>query len=326
MAGDPGGPALVLSTGMPSPRPLCLAGRRVLVTGGSGFIGSHVTALLCQAGARVLSVDIRPPRRPLPAGCQFADCDIRSGGLPAVVAGFAPHAVVHLAARVSVPDSISFPGADADVNVRGTVAVAEASAAAGAGLLVFAGSCAVYGDPDVLPVGEEHPLAPVTPYGLGKAAALGYAEWFAESGGLPVTSLILGNVYGPGQHGGVISQFLADAAAGRPSALHGDGLTTRDFVHVSDVADAVLAACASPAAGRVNIGSGKETSVAAVHEMVSAAAGRAVPPVRAEARPGDIGRMSLRVSRAASLLGWVPSTGLADGIAGLTLASTAASA
>ena len=298
----------------------------MLVTGGSGFIGSHVTALLCRAGARVLSVDVRPPRRRLPAGCQFTECDIRSEGLAAIVAGFAPHAVVHLAAQVSVTDSISFPGADADVNVRGTVAVAEACAAAGAVPLVFAGSCAIYGDPAALPVGEEHPLAPVTPYGLSKASALGYAEWFAEFRGLPVTSLILGNVYGPGQYGGVISQFLADAAAGRPSALRGHGRSTRDFVHVGDVADAVLRACASPAAGRVNIGSGTETSIARVHEMVATAAGRAVPPVREAARPGDIGRMSLRTSRAVSLLGWAPRTSLADGIAGLVPASAAASA
>ncbi|MGH3120928.1 MAG: NAD-dependent epimerase/dehydratase family protein, partial [Streptosporangiaceae bacterium] len=270
----------------------------MLVTGGSGFIGAHVTSGLCQAGGHVLSVDARAPRRRPPAACQAVQCDIRSGDLAGIVTGFAPHVVVHLAAQVSVTDSIAFPGTDADVNVRGTVAVAEACAAAGAGLLVFAGSCAIYGDPAMLPVGEEHPLAPVTPYGLSKASALGYAEWFAEFRGLPVTSLILGNVYGPGQHGGVISQFLADAAAGRPCALHGHGHATRDFVHVADVTDAVLRACASPAAGRVNIGSGTETSIARVHELVAAAAGHAVPPVPAPSRPGDIGRMSLRASRA----------------------------
>jgi UDP-glucose 4-epimerase len=141
-----------------------------------------------------------------------------------------------------------------------------------------------------------------------------------------VTSLSLGNVYGPGQYGGVISQFRADAAAGRPAALHGRGRATRDFVHVSDVADAVLRACASPAAGRVNIGSGTETSIARVHELVAAAAGHAVPPVPAPARPGDIGRMSLRTGRAASLLGWAPGTGLAGGIAALVPAGIEASA
>jgi UDP-glucose 4-epimerase len=217
------------------------------------------------------------------------ECDIRSGGLPGIVAGFAPHVVVHLAAQVSVAESVRFPGADADVNVRGTVAVAEACAAAGSGLLVFAGSCAVYGDPAVLPVGEEHPLTPATPYGLSKASALGYAEWFAQFRGLPVTSLILGNVYGPGQHGGVISQFLADAAAGRHCVLHGRGRATRDFVHVGDVADAVLRACASPAAGRVNISSGTETSTARVHELVAAAAGHAVPRCPQQPGPGTSG-------------------------------------
>ena len=302
-------------------------GLRVLVTGGSGFIGSRVVGELCRAGAQVMSVDWRPPPQGFPPSCQAETCDIRAARLAALAAAFAPHVVVHLAAQVSVPESARRPAADADVNVRGTVTVAEAAAAAGAELLVFAASCAVYGPPARLPVGEDHPLAPVTPYGLSKAAALGYAEWFARHRRLPVTSLILGNVYGPARpargDGGVISQFLAAAAGRRAPVLHGDGRATRDFVHVDDVADAVLRACAAPPAGRVNIGSGTETSIADVQEMVSEASGRAIPPARGEARPGDIQRMRLRIDRAAALLGWSPRTSLADGIAALVPARLA---
>ncbi len=298
-----------------------VAGLRVLVTGGSGFIGSRVAGELCQAGAQVLSVDRRPPPHGFPPSCRTEACDIRAPRLAALAAAFAPHVVVHLAAHVSVPESARRPAADADVNVRGTVTVAEAAAAAGAELLVFAASCAVYGPPARLPVGEDHPLAPVTPYGLSKAAALGYTEWFARHRGLPATSLILGNVYGPAGpargDGGVISQFLAAAADQRAPALHGDGRATRDFVHLSDVADAVLRACTAPAAGRVNIGSGTETSIADVQAIVSQAAGQTIPPDRRDARPGDIQRMCLRIDRAAARLGWTPQTSLTEGIAAL---------
>lgn len=306
-----------------------LPGRRVLVTGGSGFIGSRVVEGLCRAGAQLVSVDLdQPPwRRPLSSRAE--ECDIRSARLVELVARFAPHVVVHLAAHVDVPDSVRSPGMDADVNVRGTIVVAEAAAAAGAELLVFAGSCAIYGAAAALPVGEDHPLAPITPYGLSKAAALGYAEWFARHRSLPVTSLILGNVYGPAhlpRRTGVISRFLTDAIAGRASVLHGDGRSTRDFVHVDDVTDAVLRACTAPAADRVNIGSGVETSVAQVRTLISEVTGQEIPPVRGEARIGEIERMCLLVERAARLLGWSPRIGLAEGIAALAPASVEASA
>lgn len=298
-----------------------LSGRRVLVTGGSGFLGSRVVNGLCRAGAWVLSVDLTHPREPAPVECCFERCDIRSTRLTKVVTSFAPEVVVHLAARVDVADSLRRPVLDVDVNVRGTITVAEAAADAGAGLLVFAGSCAVYGAPEQLPVGEEHPVRPTTPYGLSKATALRYVDWFTQSRGLPTTSLILGNIYGPsvaGSHrGGVIGHFLADVAARRASELHGGGRSTRDFVHVDDVADAVLRACAAPAAGAVNIGSGVETSVADVYALVRAATGGAGEAVSGPPRGGDIERMCLRADRAAQRLDWRPKIALADGIAAL---------
>lgn len=306
-----------------------LADRRVLVTGGSGFIGFRVVEGLCRAGARVMSVDHCRPRRRAPLSCRLEECDIRTTRLAELVAEFAPHVVVHLAAQVDVPESVRSPVVDVDVNVRGTVAVAEAAAAAGTELLVFAGSCAIYGAVTELPVGEDHALAPITPYGLSKAAALGYVEWFARYRGLPTTSLILGNVYGPphpAHRGGVISRFLADATEGRASVLHSDGRATRDFVHVDDVTDAVLRACTAPAAGRINIGSGIETSIADVRVLINETTGQVIPPVRGEALLGDIERMCLRISRAATVLGWSPRIGLAEGIAALAPIAMEASA
>lgn len=303
----------------PGPGAPCreLAGLRVLVTGGSGFIGSRVVEGLCRAGSWVLSVDLVHPRGPAPVSCRFERCDVRSTRLAEVVASFAPEVVVHLAARVDVADSLRRPMLDVDVNVRGTITVAQAAVDAGAGLLVFAGSCAVYGAPQRLPVDEDHPLRPVTPYGLSKATALRYVEWFTEFRGLPATSLILGNVYGPATAAGVIGRFLADATARRESVLHGGGRCTRDFVHVDDVTDAIVRACASPAAGRVNIGSGVETSVAETHALVSAVTGCERDPVSGPARDGDIERMCLRADLAAELLDWHPRITLTDGIAAM---------
>jgi UDP-glucose 4-epimerase len=252
--------------------------------------------------------------------CRVEECDIRTARLAELVTEFAPQIVVHLAAQVDVPESMRSPAQDAEVNVRGTITVAEAAAAVGTELLVFAGSCAIYGAVTDVPVGEDHALAPITPYGLSKAAALGYIEWFARYRGLPATSLILGNVYGPAHpahRGGVISRFLADATEGRASVLHGGGRTTRDFVHVDDVTDAVLRACTAPAAGRVNIGSGIETSIGRVRALINEATGQVIPPVRGEALIGDIERMCLRIDRATTVLGWSSRIGLAEGIAAL---------
>ncbi len=221
--------------------------------------------------------------------------------------------VVHLAAQVDVTTAESLPAVDADINVVGTITVAEATARVGA-RLVFASSCAVYGEPRRLPVGEGDPIAPSTPYGLSKAAAMEYVEWFARRYGLAATSLILGNVYGQHNTRGVLATFLADAPAGRPSILHANGLPTRDFVHVDDVTRAVVTACSTPAAGRVNIGTGTETSVRELHSLVGAATGRVIEPDLTADADGGCDRMRLRIDRAEQLLGWTPRVRLDAGV------------
>lgn len=305
---------------------LAMVDRRVLVTGGAGFIGSHVVRRLSEQGATVLVVDLQWPVD-LPPRATFACVDVRDAALVETTRMFGADAVVHLAAQVSVPRSVSFPTADADVNISGTTRAAEAAAAAGA-QLVFAASCAVYGVPRRLPVTEAHPLTPHSPYGMSKAAALMYLDLFTRDRGLEATSLVLGNVYGPSVHGrpqpGVIGAFVADALAGRPSTVHGTGGSTRDFVHVDDVVDAVLAACTTPVAGRFNIATGTETSVRDVLALVARATGEPRAQRHEAPRDGDVPRMRLDVSRARELLGWQPRTDLGAGVAALIQNSTGA--
>ncbi|MFI5492358.1 NAD-dependent epimerase/dehydratase family protein [Actinoplanes sp. NPDC051859] len=295
-----------------------LAGRRIVVTGAHGAIGSHLVRRLIASSADVLCLDTAPPTTSRLASPHLSTvrCDIRSRALPATIAAHQPDVVVHLAAQVGIPVSVTQPGYDADVNIRGTIAVAEATAAAGA-RLVFAATCAIYGHPDRLPVTETAPLAPISPYGLSKAAAVQYLDWFAAHHRLPVTSLILGNVYGAGTPNAVVDRLVAAAAAGTPSVLHGDGNATRDFVHIDDVTEAFAAACLAPAAGRVNIGSGTETRIRDVHRLIACRIPHMVPALRSPARPGDIPRMHLDVVRAADALGWRARTGLASAVAAL---------
>ena len=298
-----------------------LAGRRIVITGGHGAIGSHLLRHLAAAGAHVLCLDLTPapthPIRPARGGSvRSIACDIRSPDLATAVAAHRPDTVIHLAAQVGVPASTTHPGFDADVNIRGTIAVAEAATAARA-RLIFAATCAIYGHPHRLPVAEDSPLAPLSPYGLSKAAAVQYLDWFTSHCGLPVTSLVLGNVYGAGAPGAVIDRFVAATAAGAPTVLHGDGTATRDFVHIDDVAEAFLRACTAPPAGRVNIGSGTETSIRDIHALVTGLTGHTIPAQRQHVREGDIPRMRLNVTRAATVLAWRARTDLAAGVTAL---------
>lgn len=296
-----------------------LAGQRIVVTGGHGAIGSHLLRRLATAAAQVLCLD---PAQGGHLGHRLAHvramrCDIRGPRLPDIIAAHHPDTVIHLAAQVGVPASVAQPRYDADVNIAGTIAVAEAATAAGA-RLVFAATCAIYGQPARLPVDETAPLAPISPYGLSKATAVQYLDWFAAHRRLPVTTLILGNVYGTGTPNAVIDRFITAAAAGTPTVLHGGGHTTRDFVHIDDVTDAFLTACTTPPAGRINIGSGTETSIRDVHHLITNLVPHTIPAQPGPARPGDIPRMRLDVTRAATVLGWQARTDLGAGIAALT--------
>ncbi|HEY8486515.1 MAG TPA: NAD-dependent epimerase/dehydratase family protein [Limnochordales bacterium] len=302
---------------------------RVVVTGGAGFIGSHVAEAFRAEGWAVAVADdlSRGRQSAVPPDAELWVVDVGTARFAELVAAFRPDVVVHLAAQVSVAASVEQPQEDARRNVLGTVAVARAAWQAGARRLVAASSAAVYGIPHRLPVPEEHPLQPLSPYGVSKLATEQYVRVLAEQAGREWCVLRYANVYGPRQRSegeaGVVAVFARAALRGQSLPVHGDGGQTRDFVFVADVAEATLrAACVPRAAGQVfNVGTGRETAVLELARRLWAAAGRdGEVPLRFEPpRPGDVRRSVLDVGRAARELGWQARVELERGLV-LTLA------
>lgn len=295
---------------------------KILVTGGAGFIGSHVVDRLLADGHRVAVVDnLSSGRRANvnPAATLHVG-DIRSPNLGAIVAAERPNAVVHTAAQAAVARSVADPAFDAGVNVVGTANLLEAARRAGVGRVVYTSTGgAAYGDTDILPTPEDHPARATSPYGVSKVAAERYLEcWMGLSGGTAL-ALRLANVYGPRQnpHGeaGVIAIFCHRLLAGQPCLVYGDGEQTRDYVFVEDVADAIARALNRDATGIANIGTGRETSVNELYRRLAKLAGVGAASPRAPARAGEQRRSVLDAGRAKTILGWTPATALDDGLA-----------
>jgi UDP-glucose 4-epimerase len=291
----------------------------VLVTGGAGFIGSHVVDALVGAGARVDVVDDLSSGREanlegaLQRGARLHVADVTDvGEIARVTAAARPEVVLHLAAQINVRRSVDEPAFDAGVNVAGTTAVLEAARRAGARRVVLASTAAVYGAPDSVPTPESSPLRPMTPYGAGKAAAESYLDLYGRLYGLSTLALRMANVYGPRQdpHGesGVIAIFSGAAAEGRPVTIHGDGRQTRDYVNVADVAAAFLLATCSDVTGALNLATGCETSVLEV------AAALGVEVLHGPGRAGEVPRSCLDPAAAHDVLGWQARTAMPDGL------------
>lgn len=294
---------------------------RVLVTGGAGFIGSHVADELLRAGHQVTVLDdlSSGKRENVPSGARFICADIRSReAREAIVAG-AFDAVVHHAAQIDVRRSVEQPGYDADVNLMGLLNLLEASVQAHVRRFVFASSGgACYGEQQSFPATENHPLQPVSPYGVSKAASELYLGYYFTEKKLPYVALRYSNVYGPRQdpagEAGVVAIFSGRCLAGTPCTIYGDGRQTRDYVYVSDVARANVLALASEYIGPLNIGTGVETDVVKLHDEVAKAAGSHVPPTFAPPRPGEQRRSCVDPGLAGRVLGWRPEVELRRGI------------
>ena len=293
---------------------------RALVTGGAGFIGSHITDALIDASHTVTVIDdlSRGRRAQVNPGAAFVELDIRSPDLATAFAAANPEVVFHAAAQMDVRESVRNPLHDADVNVVGTVNVLRAALDAGAHRVVFASSGgAIYGDADVIPTPESHPCRPASPYGTAKLCAEEYGGTFSRQAGLEFVALRYANVYGPRQdpHGeaGVVAIFATRLVQGEPVVINGDGTQTRDYVHVHDVVRANLAAVDGPA-GVYNIGTGVETDVNTLYRMLAAASGVEASAEHGPAKPGEQRRSCLDTSGTRERLGWSAAIGFDDGV------------
>jgi UDP-glucose 4-epimerase len=295
--------------------------KRVLVTGGAGFIGTHTVKRLVTEGVAVLVLDdLRHAcGEPLPPGVELAEHDLGSPAAGEAVVRFRPDAILHLAAQGGVSRSVRDPAGDALVNVVGTVALLKTSVDAGCRRFVFASSGgAIYGRAPRLPTAERTTPRPLSPYGAAKLAGEGYLGMFTRTFGLRTLALRYSNVYGPYQDGtgeaGVVAITCERLLAGQSPEIRGDGQQTRDFVFVKDVADANLRALQSRLTGAINIGTGVATSVRTVVEELVMAAAYPAAITFVDGRPGEVRDTALETGRAAKLLGWKAPTSLRDGL------------
>ena len=290
---------------------------RGIVTGGAGFIGSHVVEALLARGDEVVVVDdlSSGKRENVPDGAQLVEADIREA-LGAVFEEARPEVCFHLAAQVDVRVSVERPGHDAGVNVLGTIEVLEAARAADTHVVFTSTGGAIYGECDG-PASEEAPRRPIAPYGVSKLAGEEYLAAYNRLYSTRHVSLRYGNVYGPRQdpHGeaGVVTIFLSRLQGAEQPRIFGDGSQTRDYVYAGDVARATLAA-AGREGGVFNVGTGNETSVVELYELCRRVAGSSLQAEQAPARLGELQRSVLDISRARRELGWQPEVPLEEGL------------
>jgi UDP-glucose 4-epimerase len=293
--------------------------RCAIVTGGAGFIGSHVVDALLADGQRVVVVDDLSTgdsrRVASEATLEIVDITDR-GALDVVVDAAEPEAIFHLAAQSSVTVSVADPQRDCAINVGGTLNVLEAATRHGAPVVFTSTGGALYGNRAPLPTPEDTPPAPISPYGASKWAGEAYLTTWREAGGIPHAVCRLGNVYGPRQspHGeaGVVAIFSHRLWQSVSPALYGFGTPTRDYVHVHDVARALLAAAGR--AGVFNVSTGVETAVSELFEVMRAAADVAIEPELAPLRAGELERSCMDPTRAREQLGWRPEISLEEGL------------
>ena len=294
---------------------------RALVTGGAGFIGSHLVDRLLAVGHPVRVVDdlSTGSQRNVAADARLSRIDICDGdAVRDVFADFRPELVFHIAAQTDVGRSVREPDFDARVNVLGGVNVLRAAVAAKSRRVVYASSAAVYGTPERLPVPETHPTRPLSDYGASKLALEHYLHAYQARGLIEYAALRFANVYGPRQRSdgeaGVVAIFTHRMLAGEPVSIFGDGTKTRDYIYVSDVVDATVRAASGPPGIIANVGWGRQISDLDLFREVATATRYKKEPIFAPDRPGDIAHSCLDAAMARCTWDWQPTVALRDGI------------
>jgi UDP-glucose 4-epimerase len=298
-----------------------------LVTGGAGFIGSHVCDRLLAEGHRVVAVDDLSTghianlmeARGYGKAFTFFNMDVRADGLLPLFERYRPEVVVHLAAQAGVRPSLADPVHDASVNVMGLLNVMECSVKTGVRKVIYAASGGtMYGEPKRLPVKETATGRPLSPYGISKRVGVDYLAYYERFRGIEWTALALANVYGPRQdpsgEAGVVAIFATKMLAGEAPTIFGDGNQTRDYVFIDDTVHAIALAAERGSGRLVNVGTGIETSVNRLYEMLAQLTGFTGRPEHGPLPPGEVRRIALDPSLAAEVLGWKPWTHLEDGL------------
>jgi UDP-glucose 4-epimerase len=296
---------------------------KILITGGAGFIGSHVAGGYLALGHQVVVIDDLSTghRENLDERARLIQADLTDAAeLERIVAAERPEVVNHHAAQKSVRVSVENPAEDARINVIGSLRLLELCRRQGVGRVIFISTGgAIYGEAEQIPTPEEYPAWPVSPYGIAKLSVEHYLFYYGQQFGLPYVVLRYANVYGPRQdplgEAGVVSIFVERLLAGQDCTIYGDGEQTRDYVYVGDVVQANVAALADPIRGTYNIGTAIETSVNEMYRQLEEVMELKRPARYAPPRPGEQQRSALDIRKAQREMNWRPRVGLRDGLA-----------
>jgi len=295
---------------------------RILITGGAGFIGSHVAEALVGKGHEVAVVDnLSTGRREfVPGAAQFFRYDIKSTYAAELILDWRPQVIIHHAAQMSVQVSVGNPVLDAQDNILGSLNILQAAARVKVRKFIFASTGgAMYGDAAPVPARETDSPWPESPYGIAKLAVEHYLHFYHRQHGIIPVSLRYANVYGPRQNGlgeaGVVAIFIEKFLAGEQPVINGDGLQTRDFIYVGDIAAANLLALDHPEAGTLNIGTGLETDILTIYGHLQKLTASPLGPQHGPAKPGEQRRSALNADLARATLGWEPRMSLEEGLA-----------
>lgn len=294
---------------------------KIVVTGGAGFIGSHIVDAYIAAGHQVFIIDdlSRGDRRHLNPKADFHLMDILDPALPGLLVEISPDVVNHHAAQMDVRRSVDDPQFDARINILGLIHLLEGCKRSGVKKVLYASSGgAIYGEQELLPTREDHPKSPQSPYGISKLTGEYYLSYYQTAFNIPSVALRYGNVYGPRQRAdgeaGVIAIFIHHLLAGKSPKINGDGKQTRDYVYVGDVVVANILALKSATTGPLNIGTGHETDVVTLFELLRKGMGSKAAAVYGPAKLGEQRRSALDISRARERIGWRPQTALSEGL------------
>lgn len=294
---------------------------RALVTGGAGFIGSNLASALLKADNDVDIIDnlYTGKLENLPPGAEFHELDIASPVVDKILERGGYDVVFHLAAQMDVRKSVADPRFDAETNILGAINLLQSAVRHKVGKFIFASTGgAIYGDQDYFPADEKHPLNPVSPYGISKLALEKYLYFYNLEHGIQYISLRYANVYGPRQNSegeaGVVAIFCERMLRGQKAVVYGDGLQTRDFVYVDDVVRANLLAAKHDKSDIFNVGTGLETDINSIFDMIKSATGSTQERINEEAKPGEQRRSCIDHAKISDHLGWKPEVDLKSGI------------